>query len=108
MFRQAQHDTAFEAADFLEFFSSSVPAFLRDTVLLMKTLFLATAALLCTLPSAQSKPADEQLRAIYNEEWKWRLEQFPGLEGPTSRFRIISQKKILRRRICGCVIGKMC
>src|SRR5437763_3289215 len=83
MFRQAQHDTAFEAADFLEFFSSSVPAFLRDTVLLMKTLFVATAALLCWLPSAQSKPADEQLRAIYNEEWKWRLEQFPGLEGPT-------------------------
>lgn len=33
--------------------------------------------------SAQTPTADTQLRAIYTEEWKWRLEQFPGLEGPT-------------------------
>jgi uncharacterized protein (DUF885 family) len=33
--------------------------------------------------NAQTQNADAQLRAIYTEEWKWRLEQFPGLEGPT-------------------------
>ncbi len=41
------------------------------------------ATLISCLPSfAQTKSADERLRAIYTEEWKWRLEQFPGLEGP--------------------------
>src|SRR5262245_48274729 len=47
-----------------------------------KTAVLFGAAALCWLPcfgSAQN--ADERLRAIYTEEWKWRLEQFPGLEG---------------------------
>src|SRR6478736_8840890 len=41
----------------------------------------AAVALWCVscLPKAQS--ADERLRIIYTEEWKWRLEQFPGLEG---------------------------
>src|SRR6201984_2863824 len=48
----------------------------------MKTAFLFGAAALLCLPSfAQSQSADERLRAIYTEEWKWRLEQFPGLEG---------------------------
>ena len=32
---------------------------------------------------AQTPNADAQLRAIYTDEWKWRLEQFPGLEGLT-------------------------
>ena len=43
----------------------------------------AAVALWCVscLPKAQS--ADERLRIIYTEEWKWRLEQFPGLEGVT-------------------------
>ncbi len=31
---------------------------------------------------AGTKDADVSLRAIYSDEWKWRLEQFPGLEGP--------------------------
>lgn len=33
--------------------------------------------------AAGSAAADDKLRAIYTEEWKWRLDQFPGLEGPT-------------------------
>ena len=51
----------------------------------MKTLglFIGAAVLSCTPARAQNKTADERLRAIYTEEWKWRLEQFPGLEGPT-------------------------
>ena len=51
----------------------------------MKTLgiFLGAAALSCTLAFAGTQSADERLRSIYTEEWKWRLEQFPGLEGPT-------------------------
>src|SRR5438309_1646944 len=50
----------------------------------MKTqeLSLAAVILSCTLAFAQKQSADDQLRAIYNDEWKWRLEQFPGLEGP--------------------------
>jgi len=32
---------------------------------------------------AEKQNADEQLRAIYTEEWNWRVQQFPGLEGPT-------------------------
>ncbi len=40
------------------------------------------ALLLCTPVFAETKSADDQLRAIYNDEWKWRLTQFPGLEGP--------------------------
>jgi uncharacterized protein (DUF885 family) len=39
-------------------------------------------ALACTLVFAVTQSADERLRVIYNDEWKWRLEQFPGLEGP--------------------------
>ncbi len=36
----------------------------------------------CYSTLAAEKPnADKQLRAIYNQEWQWRLEQFPGLEG---------------------------
>lgn len=52
----------------------------------MKTLgllFGATALLSCTLAFAAAQSADERLRGIYNDEWKWRLEQFPGLEGPS-------------------------
>src|SRR4051794_4189615 len=77
----------FEAAQSLsgfvvfEFIPSCFPDFLRDNVVfLMKTFrsFVATVALSCTFAFAESKPADEQLRTIYNDEWKWRLEQFPG------------------------------
>jgi uncharacterized protein (DUF885 family) len=30
---------------------------------------------------AETQNPDAELRAIYTQEWKWRLEQFPGLEG---------------------------
>src|ERR1043166_1087165 len=57
---------------------------LRRTSTDMKTLILFAAAALCCIPSlanAQAQSADQRLRAIYTEEWKWRLQQFPGLEG---------------------------
>jgi uncharacterized protein (DUF885 family) len=41
------------------------------------------AALLCFPYFAKEQSADERLRAIYTEEWKWRLDQFPRLEGVT-------------------------
>src|SRR5215510_8289110 len=43
----------------------------------------SAAALLWVLCLSKAHSADEQLRVIYTEEWKWRLEQFPGLEGVT-------------------------
>jgi hypothetical protein len=47
-----------------------------------KTVILFGAAALWCVPClAKEQSADERLRAIYTEEWKWRLEQFPGLEG---------------------------
>ena len=51
----------------------------------MKTLgiLLWAAALSCTLAFAEIQSADERLRGIYTGEWKWRVEQFPGLEGVT-------------------------
>src|SRR5215216_3994218 len=42
---------------------------------------LGVAALCCVACLAKAQSADERLRAIYTDEWKWRLEQFPGLEG---------------------------
>jgi len=42
---------------------------------------IGAAALSCILVFAKAENTDERLRAIYTEEWKWRLEQFPGLEG---------------------------
>jgi Uncharacterized protein conserved in bacteria len=39
------------------------------------------AALTCLSAFGEAQNADASLRAIYTEEWKWRLEQFPGLEG---------------------------
>jgi hypothetical protein len=48
----------------------------------MKTVILLSAAALSCIPYlAKAQPVDERLQAIYTEEWKWRLEQFPGLEG---------------------------
>ncbi|PYK29861.1 MAG: DUF885 domain-containing protein, partial [Verrucomicrobia bacterium] len=47
----------------------------------MKTVLFIAAALGCVPCLAKEQGADERLRAIYTEEWKWRLEQFPGLEG---------------------------
>ncbi len=48
----------------------------------MKILGILAVALSCTAAVAETPGADTALRAIYTEEWKWRLEQFPGLEGP--------------------------
>src|SRR6476661_3463849 len=42
---------------------------------------IGAAALWCVPCLAKEKSADERLKAIYTQEWKWRLEQFPGLEG---------------------------
>jgi len=42
---------------------------------------LGAVVLTCRLAFAETQDADASLRAIYTEEWKWRLEQFPGLEG---------------------------
>src|SRR4029079_8988697 len=49
----------------------------------MKTVMISFAvAALSSLPCfAKDQSADAQLRSVYTEEWKWRLEQFPGLEG---------------------------
>ena len=33
--------------------------------------------------AAETENPDARLRAIYTAEWEWRVEQFPGLEGPT-------------------------
>ncbi|HEY2711687.1 MAG TPA: DUF885 family protein [Chthoniobacterales bacterium] len=47
------------------------------------SILLLPATLISCLPCvAQTQSADERLRTIYKAEWKWRLEQFPGLEGP--------------------------
>ena len=43
---------------------------------------LGATAIACVPTFGQAQNADAQLRAIYTEEWKWRLDQFPGLEGP--------------------------
>ncbi|HJT45235.1 MAG TPA: DUF885 family protein [Chthoniobacterales bacterium] len=43
-------------------------------------LFGASAICCATFGAGKPNP-DEQLRAIYNQEWQWRLAQFPGLEG---------------------------
>jgi hypothetical protein len=54
----------------------------RQTRIHIKTAVLFGAAALSCIPCfAGAQNADERLRAIYTEEWKWRLEQFPGLEG---------------------------
>ena len=46
-----------------------------------KVLLLGAVVMSCAASAAETQNADERLRAIYTEEWKWRLEQFPGLEG---------------------------
>ena len=57
------------------------PRLPRQTKAFIKTAVFLGAAALCCLPFlAKAQSADERLRAIYTEEWKWRLEQFPGLE----------------------------
>ena len=48
-----------------------------------KVLLLGAVVMSCAASAAETQSADERLRAIYTEEWKWRLEQFPGLEGVT-------------------------
>src|SRR4026207_1322194 len=57
------------------------PRLPRQTRTYIKPAVLLGAALWCVPCLAKTQSADERLRAIYTEEWKWRLEQFPGLEG---------------------------
>jgi uncharacterized protein (DUF885 family) len=49
------------------------------------SLFMAgvLGALLCACSQQSSRHADEQLRAIYSSEWKWRTEQLPENEDGT-------------------------
>jgi uncharacterized protein (DUF885 family) len=52
----------------------------------MKTIgiiLFGTALNWSTASGAETQSADRQLRAIYTEEWKWRLEQFPNREDST-------------------------
>jgi uncharacterized protein (DUF885 family) len=51
----------------------------------MKTfIFLLGVMLMASTPASTAKSsANAQLRAIYTEEWKWRLEQFPDQEDST-------------------------
>ena len=52
----------------------------------MKTfafILLIAATISPTTFAAETQNADAQLRAIYTEEWKWRLEQFPNREDST-------------------------
>ena len=44
---------------------------------------IASWLLIQIVSAADTESPDARLRAIYSAEWKWRLEQFPGLEGPT-------------------------
>jgi uncharacterized protein (DUF885 family) len=44
--------------------------------------FFGAAVMACTGSGEEVQSADARLRAIYTEEWKWRLEQFPNLEDP--------------------------
>ena len=45
-------------------------------------ILLGAAVLSSSLALAETPGADTRLRSIYSDEWKWRVEQFPGLEGP--------------------------
>lgn len=45
-------------------------------------ILLGAAVLSSSLAIAETPGADARLRKIYTDEWKWRVEQFPGLEGP--------------------------
>src|SRR3954466_13990305 len=45
---------------------------------------LLGAAVMSAAPAfAETQAADASRHGIYTEEWKWRLEQYPGLEGVT-------------------------
>ncbi|HEX8077493.1 MAG TPA: DUF885 family protein, partial [Chthoniobacterales bacterium] len=50
---------------------------------MFRIVLLGAAVMACAPAFAETQNADAALRAIYTEEWKWRLEQFPGLEGVT-------------------------
>ena len=61
----------------------------RLTRIDIKTVILFGAAALWCIPClAKAQSADDRLRAIYTEEWKWRLEQFPGSKASRSRYLI--------------------
>src|SRR2546429_3641750 len=78
-----------------------------------KPAVLLGAAALCCLPClARAQSADERLRAVYTEEWKWRLEQFPGLEGvekpvPDRLPRVDPATQVMRLRYWQDVLHKL-
>ena len=49
----------------------------------IRIILLGTAVAACTAFGAEPQNADAHLRAIYTEEWKWRLSQFPDQEDST-------------------------
>ena len=49
----------------------------------IRIILLGTTVAACTAFGAESQNADARLRAIYTEEWKWRLSQFPDQEDST-------------------------
>src|SRR5256885_10527775 len=46
-----------------------------------RVVLLGAVVMSCAASAAEIQSADARLRAIYTEEWKWRVEQFPGLGG---------------------------
>src|SRR5437899_11829510 len=80
--RQGASFNGAEGISDIEGKATRVGASERGQRMSFKPAVLLGAAALCCLPClARAQSADERLRAIYKEEWKWRLEQFPGLEG---------------------------
>jgi uncharacterized protein (DUF885 family) len=49
----------------------------------IRIILLGTTVAACTAFGAEPQNADARLRAIYTEEWKWRLSQFPDQEDST-------------------------
>src|SRR5436305_3397265 len=79
----------------------------------IKTIILLGAATLGCVPGlGRAQSADERLVGIYTEEWKWRLEQFPGLEGvekpvPDRLPRVDPATQVMRLRYWQDVLHKL-
>ncbi len=56
---------------------------MRVSVSYMLFAALAISLLGACSPQSHERSADERLRSIYNDEWRWRKEQFPGGEDDT-------------------------
>ena len=56
-----------------------------------KVLLLGAVVMSCAASAAETQSADERLRAIYTEEWKWRLGEVAvkGKQIPTEIFALL-------------------